>query len=116
MPSARTRGAPRPGRDIDLVVVVPDSQVSGYDRSRQAYALMDFVRLALGVLVWTRAELAAGGDSARGEVAVCSLAWYARGLPRSGRGGVNGDLLGSLENARRPTAWPRRWLTRADTW
>jgi predicted nucleotidyltransferase len=53
---SRARDTARPGSDVDLMVVVPRSNESGYDRSRRAYEAVDLVRLAIDILVWTREE------------------------------------------------------------
>lgn len=49
-------GTPHEGSDIDLYVIVPESSERPLQRARRALACMGDVRVALDVLVRTRAE------------------------------------------------------------
>jgi predicted nucleotidyltransferase len=54
---SRARGDARPDSDVDLMVVVTDSDEPAYRRAQAAYTLVNFKRLLpLDVLVWTRHE------------------------------------------------------------
>ncbi len=49
-------GTPRPHSDIDLLVVVPDSPLSPYQRDGAAYRALRGIGVPKDVLVYTRAE------------------------------------------------------------
>lgn len=49
-------GRPGPGSDIDLLVVVDDSQLDPYERDAVAYHALIGVRVPIDVQVYTRAE------------------------------------------------------------
>lgn len=49
-------GTPHDGSDIDLYVIVPESSERPLQRARRALACMGDVRVALDILVRTRAE------------------------------------------------------------
>jgi predicted nucleotidyltransferase len=49
-------GTPEPHSDIDLLVVVPDSPHSPYQRDGQAYRALRGIGVPKDVLVYTRAE------------------------------------------------------------
>lgn len=49
-------GTPHEGSDIDLYVIVPESSERPLQRARRALACMGDVRVALDILVRTRAE------------------------------------------------------------
>jgi predicted nucleotidyltransferase len=49
-------GQPRPGSDLDLLVVVEDSPLSPYERDGQAYVALLGLGVPKDVQVYTRAE------------------------------------------------------------
>ncbi len=53
---SQARGTPRPDSDIDLLVVVPSSNLPGYRRDQEAYQALGWHSLPLEIIVMTRAE------------------------------------------------------------
>ena len=57
---SHARGEAGPHSDVDILVVVPQSDQPGYKRDRAAYRALRGVRAALDILVWTREEFDRG--------------------------------------------------------
>ena len=57
---SHARGEAGPHSDIDILVVVPESDEPGYRRDRAAYRSLRGVVATLEVLVWTRQEFERG--------------------------------------------------------
>ncbi|OGV73854.1 MAG: DNA polymerase III subunit beta [Lentisphaerae bacterium RIFOXYB12_FULL_65_16] len=57
---SHARGEARPCSDVDILVVVPDSDQPGYRRDRAAYHALWGVAAAADVLVWTHQEFEHG--------------------------------------------------------
>ena len=53
---SQARGTPRPGSDIDILVVVPVAEEPTYRLAAQAYAAVAPLRLPLEILVMTSTE------------------------------------------------------------
>ncbi len=53
---SRGRGEAGPDSDYDLMVVVPDSELSGLKREQMAYRILRGVGAPKDVLVWTKDE------------------------------------------------------------
>jgi predicted nucleotidyltransferase len=51
---SKARGDGGPDSDYDIMVVVPHSEEPSYRRARRAYEVLQGVRTAVDVLVWTR--------------------------------------------------------------
>ena len=57
---SHARGAAGPHSDVDILVVVPQSDQPGYRRDRAAYRALRGIPVALDILVWTREEFDRG--------------------------------------------------------